>query len=62
MHLKKSGNVTIWHLVTHLEQLKRILGRLQGLANSPKANKVTTQIMPMDEAKLALILLQAHAQ
>ena len=58
MHLKKSGKVTIWHFATRLEQLNSYLGHLPGFVGSPKANKATKQIQPMDEAKLAQLLLQ----
>ena len=58
MHLKKYGKVTIWYFVTCLEQLNCYLGCPPGLVNSPKANKATKQIEPMDEAELAQLLLQ----
>ena len=53
MHLKTSGKVTIGYFATHLEQLNSYLGCLPGLVGSPKANKMTEQIKPIDEAKLA---------
>ena len=56
--LKKSGNVTIWHFATRLEQPNSYLGHPPGLVDNPKANKATEQIKPMDEAKQAQLLLQ----
>ena len=41
----------------HWEHLNSYLGRLPGLVDSPKANKATKQIEPMDEAELAQLLL-----
>ena len=58
MYLKKSGKVTIRHFATRLEKPNSYLGRLPaGLVGSPKANKATKQIEPMDEAELAQLLL-----
>ena len=58
MHLKKSGKLTIFHFEAHSEEQNSYLGHLPGLVNSPKSNKATMQIEPMDEAKLAQLLLQ----